>query len=332
MLKKILYGFLALIALIVIISLFLPGSAHVERSTTIDAPVERVFAYVNDLEKWDDWSPWSEKDPDMDVSWGEITEGMGASYCWEGDPDQVGKGCLEITEVVENEKIVNKLDFMEQGTAMGSYTFSEADGKTTVTWGFDTDVSSPPVIGKFFGMMMDGFVGPDFEKGLANLKALAEAAPSYSIEIGESNFGPHHFIYVRQVATMENLAQMMAESAGAMTEFAAANGIESVGTPFSQYYSFGEEIDFAFCIPVAEEVTVEDEVVMYAYLDEGACIRGVHLGSYDNLGGSYDEMDRYMSDNALESTGPPMEHYVTDPGEEPDPANWITHIYYPIGS
>ena len=44
---------------------------------------------------------------------------------------------------------------------------------THVTWSFDSDMGAGP-IGRYFGLLMDRMVGPDFEGGLANLKALAE--------------------------------------------------------------------------------------------------------------------------------------------------------------
>ena len=62
------------IALIVIIAAFLvivaiqPSEFRVERTTTIAAPADAVFAQVNDLHKWDAWSPWAKLDPAAKVT------------------------------------------------------------------------------------------------------------------------------------------------------------------------------------------------------------------------------------------------------------------------
>lgn len=332
MLKKILYGVLALIALVVIISLFLPGSAHVERSTEISAPVSKVFPVVNDMKAWDKWSPWDQKDPDMAKTWGEITEGQGANYSWEGDPDQVGTGTMTFNEVMENEKIMYELDFAEQGTALGGFEFSESDGITSVKWYFDTDVSSPFVIGKFFGMMMDGFVGPDFENGLANLKEYVESMPPYSIEIVETEFGDMHYLYIRGQCSTAELQPNMAERAGVLTAYAAENGLEMAGMPFSLYYDWGDSVDFAFCIPIGSEAAVDHDRVEYAYMETGKFIKGTHKGPYDNLGDSYNEMQKYMEDNAVKPMGAAVEYYENDPGAVADESELLTSIYFPIGS
>ena len=51
---------------------------------------------------------------------------------------------------------------------------SAPDGSgTRVTWTNEGDMGANPV-NRYFGLMMDSMVGPDFEAGLKNLKALAE--------------------------------------------------------------------------------------------------------------------------------------------------------------
>jgi hypothetical protein len=58
MLKKILIGLAVLIALFLVIVALQPSEFRVERTTTIAAPQADVFAQVNDLHKWEAWSPW----------------------------------------------------------------------------------------------------------------------------------------------------------------------------------------------------------------------------------------------------------------------------------
>ncbi len=331
MLKKILYGFLALIALIILVSFFLPGTAHVERTTEINAPAAKVFPLLNDLKAWDVWSPWDAKDPDMAKTWGEVTSGEGATYSWEGDPEQVGSGTMTITEVIENQKVVTQLDFGDQGTAMGGFDLSESDGVTKVTWYFDTDVSSPFLIGKYFGMMMDGFVGPDFEAGLNNLKEYIEAMPPYSIEIAETTFGDIHYLFIRGVCAQSDLQPNMEERAGVLMGYVGESGVEVAGMPFSMYHSWGDEVDFAFCIPVSGEMDIDHESIEYAYMEEATFVKGTHVGAYDHLGTSYDEIQRYLEDNAIMSKGPAVEYYENDPGEVEE-ADLITSIYFPKDS
>jgi hypothetical protein len=53
------------------------------------------------------------------------------------------------------------------------WTFERAGGGTVVTWGIDADMGNSP-IGRWMGLMMDRWVGTDFEAGLTNLKTVVE--------------------------------------------------------------------------------------------------------------------------------------------------------------
>ena len=65
--KKALIIIGAIVAVFLIVTALLPSTAHVERNTSIYAPVSVVFDQVVDLEKNFNWSPWLAQDPDMKV-------------------------------------------------------------------------------------------------------------------------------------------------------------------------------------------------------------------------------------------------------------------------
>ncbi len=172
--KKILKFAGAAIALIIVVGLILPRKAHLERSVVIQAPVDRVFSYVNSLSRFQEFSPWREMEPDAAVTMGEKTEGVGASFSWKGK--KTGEGSMTISESTKNERVVTDLEFKDQGKATAYFNLKPQDGGTQVTWGFDGDAGYN-LISRYFYLFMDRFLGPDYERGLAKLKALAEAAP-----------------------------------------------------------------------------------------------------------------------------------------------------------
>ncbi len=100
--------------------------------------------------------------------------GVGAVYDWTGN-DKVGTGKMTITGSEAPGKVVIKLDFIAPFEMTNTTTFVIAkDGdKTKVDWimaGKNNFMSK--VIHIF--MDMDKMVGPDFEKGLAQMKAVVE--------------------------------------------------------------------------------------------------------------------------------------------------------------
>jgi uncharacterized protein YndB with AHSA1/START domain len=153
-----------------------PDAYHVERSATVEAPPATVFAQVDDLSVWKEWSPWEKRDPAMKRMLSATPAGVGATYSWEGNK-QVGKGKMTIVDSKPGEKVVQKLEFIEPFQSQSSVTFTftpETPTTTKVTWAMD---GKHNFVGKAFSVVkpMDGMIGKDFEEGLASLKKVAEA-------------------------------------------------------------------------------------------------------------------------------------------------------------
>jgi len=151
-----------------------PDSFRVQRSASIKAPPDKVFAMINDLKAWAGWSPYEKKDPAMKRTFGAITAGKGATYAWQGDSN-VGEGRMEIVEAAPPNKVVIKLDFLKPFEAHNTAEFTlEPKGEgTLVTWAiYGPSAYVTKVMGLFFNI--DTMIGRDFEAGLADLKTAAE--------------------------------------------------------------------------------------------------------------------------------------------------------------
>jgi uncharacterized protein YndB with AHSA1/START domain len=151
-----------------------PDSFRLERSMIVKAPPEKVFALINDFQKWPLWSPWEKKDPSMRRSFSGASQGQGAVYSWEGNKD-VGTGRMEIMESKLASKVSIKLHFMKPFEAQNTSEFSltPKGDQTEVVWAM---YGPQPFIAKLMGLVfnMEKMVGPDFERGLADMKVAAE--------------------------------------------------------------------------------------------------------------------------------------------------------------
>ncbi|MEO1238944.1 MAG: SRPBCC family protein, partial [Pseudomonadota bacterium] len=145
----------------------------VARSVQIDAPAEAVFEKVNSLKAAQDWSPWLGRDPEMTVEYAGPEAGVGAEMTWASDDPQVGQGHQKIVVSEANRRVETELDFGDMGMAKAAFILETDAAGTAVTWTLLADMGAGPV-GRWMGLMMDGWVGPDYEAGLANLKALVE--------------------------------------------------------------------------------------------------------------------------------------------------------------
>lgn len=173
MVKKILIGIGALIIVFIGVGLVLPSKVEVARETVIEAPVTDVFAVVNRLDRFNEWSPWFEYDPQGDYRVEGPEAGVGQRLVWSSEHDSVGSGSQEIIESVENELVRTALDFGDMGTATAAFTLQPEGEATRIAWSFESEMGVNPV-GRYMGLMMDSWVGGDYERGLAKLKALVE--------------------------------------------------------------------------------------------------------------------------------------------------------------
>src|SRR5882762_5308858 len=177
MIKKILLGLVIIVVLLLVVIALQSSTYHVERTATINAPAPVVFAQVNDFHKWNAWSPWAKMDPAMKQTFEGAPAGNGAVYTWTGN-SEVGEGRMTITDSHPSDLINIRLEFIKPFAATDKtvFSFKPQGNQTTVTWSLDGDNN---FIGKAFGlvMSMDKMVGNDFNRGLAQLKSVSEAAP-----------------------------------------------------------------------------------------------------------------------------------------------------------
>lgn len=174
MLKKIGLGVAAIIAGILLFAATKPATFSVERGAVIKAPPATVHAMLNDFHAWGAWSPWEKLDPAMKRTYGGAASGVGATYAWEGNKE-VGSGRMEITASAPASSVTLTLDFLSPFEAhnVTEFTLTPAADSTRVRW----RMSGPNTyMSKLMSVFtsMDAMVGPDFEKGLATMKGVAE--------------------------------------------------------------------------------------------------------------------------------------------------------------
>jgi uncharacterized protein YndB with AHSA1/START domain len=166
----------AIVAVFVAVVAVQPSEFRIARSAAMSAQPADVFAQVNDFHKWDAWSPWAKLDPTMKQTYEGTPAGTGAIYTWSGD-GKVGEGTMTLTESRPSDLIRIKLEFRKpfKATNTAEFTFQPEGNHTVVTWSMS---GRKNFVFKAFGlfMSMDKMVGGDFEKGLANMKSVVEAA------------------------------------------------------------------------------------------------------------------------------------------------------------
>ena len=174
-LKFVAIGFIGFFVVACTAAMFLPSQIHLDRSVVIQAPVDSIFKEVADFHAWTKWSSWHKKDPNIQLSYSGPASGVGASYSWKSENDQVGTGKQVTVELIPNQYIKNEMYFMDETEpAFGSFKFEQTPEGVKVTQSMDSDAGYNP-LHRIMGKLMGIFVGPEFEKSLADLKKVCES-------------------------------------------------------------------------------------------------------------------------------------------------------------
>jgi len=150
-----------------------PSSFEVERSIDIAAAPSTVEPLVSDFHQWKLWSPWEHLDPNMQVTYSGAPAGRGAMYDWKGN-SKAGEGHMEVlaTSPMETRISIHFLKPME-GRNLAVFTYTPTATGTHVRWVMTGPCPFASKVMQVF-TTFDKLIGPDFEKGLASLKQLAE--------------------------------------------------------------------------------------------------------------------------------------------------------------
>lgn len=330
-----------LLFLIVLVSLFLPKHYHIERSIIIEKNVEVPFNIVKDFKLWDFWSPWHDIDTAMKKTYSETKGEVGSWYSWESQNPDAGKGKITITKLVTNELIEDELAFEGVGTSMATYTFESVENGTKVIWVLSNGHSDMPwymvVPSKYINLMMESFVGPDFEKGLQNLKTYSESQvepetiAGFAIEERMMN-SIQIAGYRSKLKTSQMTSANFAKWFALLSQELSQQNIKPAGPAMTIYHQYGpKEVDIEAAIPVVSlgtnkgpivfRETTPSKVMVVKYYGDYNKVENVYIAAYD-----------YLKAKGKSSMGAPMEIYITDPGIEKDTTKWLTEIVFPLDS
>jgi len=326
-----------IIAILLVAIAFTSPRKHIERSIVMKATPQAVFEEINSYKSFSQWMPWYAMDPEEKLSFEGPNSGPGAKVTWDGE--KVGKGTEWIVSSEENKHVKNQMEFDNfKGVFYADFDLQPVDGGTKVTWSYDGDYTGTGMTnsakGKFFNWFMGSMIGEQYEKGLQSLKRVVEAKPTFSVKITEEKVSPITYIGLKHQMSPKDLAavsiqmnKMYSDISGLMKKMK----IEATGAPLCVFPKFSEESMEMICgIPVKEGTKINNPKFKLEKTTEGKAVKAVHMGSYNTMAGTHDQISKYMTYKHLQFAGSPWEVYITKPETEKDTSKWVTEIYYPV--
>jgi effector-binding domain-containing protein len=331
MIRKILASLVVLLVAAAIVGLLLPRHARVERFVSINRPASLIFATVNSFQLFPRWSPWQDLDPNMHQTTEGPREGVGAKLVWSGN-DKVGSGTQLITASTPEKSVASDLDFGSMGVAKSLLSLTPEGSTTRVLWTLDLDMGANP-IGHYIGLTMDGMIGPDFSRGLTNLKKLLESMPNVDIadfNAQEVQMIPAPILLVAETSAPNSIANAYIDGYAKIAKFIAKNKLHQKGAPLGIDGAMTpSSYAFEAAMPVDRGDVAGADGVRVAQSYAGMALKTIHVGPYDGLPKTYERLRAYMAVHNYTQNGATFSSFIDDPGIVPI-ETLRTEVYAPI--
>jgi len=302
---------------------------HVARSIVINAPVQKIYSTLNDLNQWQHWSPWLVCEPEAKVVVSEDTK----YYDWEGS--RIGSGNLKITDEQPFRLIDYDLTFLKPWKSVAKVRFElePADEGTKVTWIMD---SSLPFFLFWMKKSMEAFLGMDFVRGLNMLKEYVEVGEVKSkLEfLGKGHYAGCQYLGIKRDCSVDEVGDKMSADFAKLTDVAGATEDNIAGEPFSIYHKWDlvkRKVSYTAGFPLR---SIPDQI-------PSGMIKGTipatptytlrHVGRYMHLGNAWTTMMMMQRSKEFKPKKGihPFESYVNNP-QEVSETELITDIHFAI--
>ncbi len=333
--KKLLKYVIILLVLLALIAValmaFSPKKLIISESTSIDAPPTMIYNMVNDLSKWETWSPWYEMDPVAKHTITDKKSGVGAQWDWDGE--KLGKGYQKIIENTASEKVRLQLEFDGgKGISYSNWTLvPDGPTKTKVEWDFDGAETN--FIFRPFNLFMKSGLQKTFKDGLVNLKRITEERAKNKVyngyKVTETTVGERHYIMNRSEVDIAMVQQFYTQNLSNLFMKTQGAQMEMAGMPSGLFFSWDEskgKTDMAAAIPLKEPIAVQGTATQT--IKGGRAVQVDYYGDYDKTEVAHLAIEEYINDHGLLINYPIVQEYMTDPNDEKDPDKWLTKITY----
>jgi hypothetical protein len=326
----------------VILALFLPSSARVERSIEVGNPITQVYDTLNGFKRYNTWQPWSAVDPNTRFALEGADAGVGSKVLWRSFNNAVGDGSLEIVESEPDAMIRMALDNNWRGKNKTMAFKLEQNAQTnavSIVWTIDVEYGWD-LIGRFAGLYLNGRVGELMNSGLGRLASFIATIPNvdYSqVEVNVADSTPVDYIYLgasvpaapRQWDEAESL---MIAAWDSVDKFVADNKLEVLGPRRRIINVLGEETnDFNLSVPVAPHTMVPTAPIATGRWAGGRVITTQYRGHRVGLQKARDMLRAYAMTHGFEyerELSGLWEEWL--PETDPENPQYLTNVYLPI--
>jgi effector-binding domain-containing protein len=320
---------LVIIVLLLVVGIFLPQSKTITKSVAINASTPTVFAMINDVSNWEKWTYWAAQDTNTSYTYSTNTVGHGAWFNWKSKINDEGK--FTINQSITDSLIAGEL-YMAEFSSTQRFLFTEKDDTCNVEWHFESKMGWN-LFGRWMLLFMNDAVGDDLDNSLQRLKQVCESLPKPDLvdgfEVEKKMIPAQQYIYIsHQLQNKQEVALIISESMLKLLNFVKQHNMEKNGFPF---IIWNDSNAFSVALPVSNHINTTKDIKYNEELEYPAFVLK-YYGAYDKNDSLYQSMFDYINNQGKQLVGAPREVYVSNPELEPNAANWLTEMIFPINN
>ncbi len=331
--------FLLLLLILGVLTFIAPTKLQVERSTVINAPARAIFPAIKSLKEQQSWSEWNRAYDDISSKIVGEDGTVGAESIWKSA--QAGNGSQKIRNIIPNKRVDTRLEFEGRGGADAAITLAPEGDGTKITWTFDGDETSRPY--NIPLLFSDFGIGSSYDKSLGHLKEMVESKQlayekkreeqeerQESFQVKEVEFPTRTVAAFRKKMRMADAYGFVQAELPLLQLQFDKREIESAGSPMRLVYNWDEEkgnADLAVAIPTNGVADFGGDYTSIQLPSKRALLME-YRGDHATIKTAHNLMRLQMQNKGLKHVPPIVEDYITDPEQEPNPANWLTRVYF----
>ncbi|NVO05317.1 MAG: SRPBCC family protein [Rhodoferax sp.] len=254
------------------------GRVRVNRTRLIDAPIDAVFAQVQDFAHWDAWNPWLAHSPEARLTISNPGNQPGSTCAW--DSPRAGAGLFALVASKASTRIQHTLRIQQPFLVHGrsTWTFAERDGKTEVRWQLKARVA---FFMRAFSPTVRATLDLDCRYGLDRLASLLE--PAHAARYQLTLLGPREvpacrYVYQSYEGPIQALPNALHQTLAALRAQLRAQGVTETGAPLAFYLKTNIKLRTTVCLmglPVGDaDVGALQVREMPAHVAYGARLQG----------------------------------------------------------
>lgn len=317
----------------------LPQRAYLERGIVIERPPATVFAVLNGYRHYAAWSPWATLDPAMQVRVEGPMTGVGAKYSWTSEQAGVGAGSQEILESTPYSRIRTAMVFSgTRSISRASFLLAPEGAGTRVVWAHEADFGAD-LLGRYFGLLLERMAGPDYERGLANLKRHVETLPAVdfaglAVDVLQVHAQPIAYVAGRSSTDAMAIATAYRDAFARIAAALQREGVRPQGAPLAIGRKWDPqhgvyEFDAAIPVPAGTRQIRTDVEVRLGSTHAGTVLKATHDGRHEQLGEHLRKLMAYKQAMGYLDDGAPWDAYGPGPAGPAD-AERVTETFVPV--